>query len=69
MPVATFKSRLIRPAAARYHDKLGEFLLPYEEVRRSAAPEQAILDFFLDAYEAAASLAQWDRVLPVHERG
>jgi hypothetical protein len=64
-----FKETPIRPEAAHYHAQLGEFLLPYEEVRRLAAPEQAILDFFQTAYEAAATLAQWDRVPPIQKRG
>jgi len=58
---AGFKDAPIRPEAARYHAQLGLFLLPYEEARRAAAPEQAILDFFLSIYETGAALAQWDR--------
>lgn len=64
-----FREAPIRPSAAKYNEEaLGEFLLPYEEVRRAAEPERAILDFFESAYEAAATLAHWDRVLPNHEK-
>jgi len=66
---AGFKEAQLRPAAAGYHAQLGEFLLPYEEVRRAPTPDQAILEFFQSAYEAAATLAQWERVPPIHERG
>jgi hypothetical protein len=60
---AGFKDAPLRPEAARYHDQLGEFLLPYEAIRTAAAPEQAILEFFLSSFEAAAAGAQWDRVM------
>ncbi len=51
----------IRPQEAFYSRELGEFLLLYEEVRNASSPEQALLAFFQSAYEAGASLGQWDR--------
>jgi hypothetical protein len=56
-----FKEASVRPAAAHYDPRLGEFILPYEDVRRAAAPEQALLEFFQSTYAAAADLAGWDR--------
>jgi len=50
-----------KPEAAYYHAQLGEFILPYEAVRTSASPEQAIRDFVGSTYEGAARLAKWDR--------
>jgi hypothetical protein len=50
-----------KPEAAYYHRELGEFILPYEAVRTSAAPEQTIRDFVNSTYDAAATLARWDR--------
>lgn len=50
-----------RPEATYYHTGLGEFILPYEAVRRAAAPERAISDFVASTYDAAAMLAKWDR--------
>lgn len=44
-----------------FNATLGEFLLDYDEVRRSADPEQAILDFLLETYQAEAGAAGWDR--------
>ena len=38
-----------------------EFLLMYEDVRQSADPGQALLEFLQTTYEAAADLAKWDR--------
>ena len=51
----------VRPAPAEWNAALGEFIFPYEAVRASAEPEQAVLDFCQSAYEAGAKLAQWDR--------
>jgi Family of unknown function (DUF5996) len=56
-----FKGHRARPAAASYRKDLGEFLLPYEAVRGSASPSKVLLDFCQTTYEAAATLAQWDR--------
>jgi Family of unknown function (DUF5996) len=51
----------IRPDAGFYHPDLSEFILPYDEVRLSPAPDQMILDFFQSTYEVGATLAGWDR--------
>ena len=59
-------SSSLRPAEAFYHPQLGEFLLRYDDVRKADSPDQALQDFFQSAYEAGATLAQWDR--PALER-
>jgi hypothetical protein len=56
-----FKEYRARPQAASYRNDLGEFLLPYEAVRKSASPSSALLDFCQSTYEAAATLAKWNR--------
>jgi hypothetical protein len=56
-----FKGYRVRSDAASYRKDLGEFLLPYEAVRGSASPSKALLDFCQTTYEAAATLAKWDR--------
>jgi hypothetical protein len=38
-----------------------EFLLPYEEVRRSQDPAGAILECAQSTYDAGAKLAGWDQ--------
>jgi hypothetical protein len=58
---AGFKSATVRPAAARYDATLGEFLLPYEAVRTSANPEEALMQFLESTYTAGADLAGWNR--------
>lgn len=53
--------QIIRPQAAYWDKKMGEFILRYNEARASDPPHQAILDFCQSAYEAGANLARWDR--------
>ncbi len=45
----------------RFDATLGEFVLPYGEVRSAADPAATLLGFLLETYTAAADLAQWDR--------
>jgi hypothetical protein len=58
---AGFKDANIRPDSAFYNHDIGEFILLYDDVRRSAHPEQALLEFFQSTYEVGATLAHWDR--------
>ena len=51
----------VRPAQAYYHPQMKEFLLMYDDVRKSASPREALLEFLQSTYEAAADLAKWDR--------
>jgi hypothetical protein len=44
-----------------FNQELGEFLLNYEDVRRSADPAQTVLDFLKETYSACADAAKWDR--------
>lgn len=44
-----------------FNKELGEFLLNYDDVRRSADPAQTVLDFLESAYSTAADIAKWDR--------
>jgi hypothetical protein len=55
------KTAAILPSGARYDTEVSEFILPYDEVRRSASPEETLMDFLQSTYEAAADLARWDR--------
>lgn len=56
-----FSDRQVEPAEARFDGKLGEFLLPYEAVRRSDDPEGALLRFLQSTYGAAADTGNWQR--------
>ncbi|MEL6341385.1 MAG: DUF5996 family protein, partial [Myxococcota bacterium] len=55
------KEASIEPEIARWSDELGEFVLPYEQVRKLDDPDAAILRFLQTTYERAASLADWPR--------
>lgn len=56
-----FPDAKVKPTAAVYNGQLREFLLPYEAVRKATAPDQALLDFAHSTYDAASTLAKWDR--------
>jgi hypothetical protein len=56
-----FASAVARPSEAFYHSSLGEFILMYDDLRKTASPHKALLEFFQSTYEAAADLAKWDR--------
>jgi hypothetical protein len=58
---AGFAEVKIRPDAAFYSREMGEFILLYDDARKAASPDDAILDFFQSTYEAGATLASWDR--------
>jgi hypothetical protein len=57
-----FKQARVQPDAAAYNNSLGEFLLPYEDVRKAESPSTPLLQFCQSTYDAAASLGKWDRV-------
>ena len=50
----------VRPAAATWNADLGEFVLPYDDVRKSTSPEETLLEFLQTTYDAAARSAGWD---------
>jgi Family of unknown function (DUF5996) len=56
-----FRAAAIRPAAARYEATLGEYILMYEDVRRSPSPERTLHEFLDSTYDAGATLARWSR--------
>lgn len=58
-----FKQASVLPAAAYYHNELGEFILPYEAVRTATNPEAELRSFMESTYVAAADLAKWARTV------
>lgn len=56
-----FAEARIEPEAAYFDKDLGEFLLPYDAVRRAEDPEEMLLAFLGSTYRAAADLGGWDR--------
>ncbi len=51
----------VMPDASFWDNTLGEFLLRYEDVRMSDAPEKSLMDFCQSTYNAAATLGDWER--------
>jgi len=58
---AGFAKAPLRPATAFYDTSLSQFQLAYDDVRSAASPRAALLDFCQSTYEAAATLADWNR--------
>jgi hypothetical protein len=56
-----YRDVTVAPAEAGFSEALGEFVLPYEVVRRASDPDAVLLDFLQSTYEAAAGCADWDR--------
>ena len=56
-----FSLARVQPATAFFSKELGEFILPYDEVRTAASPDERLLDFLQSTYEAAAEHGHWDR--------
>jgi hypothetical protein len=60
-PPPGFEKAKVRPTAAHYSEELKEFVFPYDEMRNSPHPDEALLQFFQSTYEAAANLGRWER--------
>ncbi|HEU5296382.1 MAG TPA: DUF5996 family protein [Burkholderiaceae bacterium] len=60
---AGFAQATVQPTEALWSDTLGEWLLPYDAVRKAADPDVALLAFLSTTYRAAADLSNWDRRL------
>jgi hypothetical protein len=62
---AAIEAEPIRPATARWDADLGEFVLPYHEVRKVTSPRDAILEFWESVYAAGARKSSWDPRLAI----
>jgi hypothetical protein len=58
---AGFAEARVAPEGAFYSKDYGEFILPYDRVARATSPDDTLLEFLQSTYEAAATLAAWDR--------
>jgi hypothetical protein len=56
-----FATAPTRPDETVYDEDLGQFILPYDAVRRAPSPDDHLMQYLRSTYEAAADLAQWDR--------
>ncbi len=60
---AGIEAAVVLPREAAWSAEAGEFIVPYESVRRAADPARALLDFCESTYAAGVELAGWDRSL------
>jgi hypothetical protein len=58
---ARYGETRLKAAEAAYDANLGQFILPYDAVRRARDPDALLLGFLQETYAAAADLAKWDR--------
>jgi len=56
-----FSTYKVAPEQAFWSKDLGEFMLKYEDVRKSDNPEAMLMAFLESTYEAAAETGNWDR--------
>jgi Family of unknown function (DUF5996) len=56
---ADFKNQTVKHGT--FNETLAEFILPYDDVRKAAAPDAMLLEFLQSSYDAAADTAKWDR--------
>lgn len=58
-PPVGLEKQLIHPGS--YSTELSEFVYPYDDLRQTASPDDALIEFMQSTYEAGARLANWNR--------
>jgi hypothetical protein len=64
-----FDQATLAPAAARWDTELGEYLLDWDDARRSPDPHQAAIDFGRSAIRHACLVCGWDPALAASAEG
>ncbi len=64
-----FASAALSPAAARWDSGMGEYILDWDDVRRSPNPHAAGLEFARSAFRYACVVCDWDPALPASAEG
>jgi Family of unknown function (DUF5996) len=59
----------LSPAAARWDEALGEYILDWDEVRAAPDPRAAALDFARSAFRHACQICEWDTKLAASAEG
>ena len=54
-----YREQRVAPSTASFDAALGEFVLPYADVRTAPDPDALLLEFLTSAHEAAASTGHW----------
>ncbi|HKW56605.1 MAG TPA: DUF5996 family protein [Candidatus Acidoferrum sp.] len=58
---AGFAQYPVRPQEAFYHTQLREFILMYDDMRKTASPRKRLMEFLESTYVAGAELGKWNR--------
>jgi Family of unknown function (DUF5996) len=58
------RQHAVEPATATFDDGLGEFVLPYADVRTAADPDELLLRFLASTHDAAATTGGWPAAFP-----
>ena len=66
---AGFSAATLSPAAARWDTTLGEYILDWDDVRESADPHAAALEFARSAIQHACAVCDWDPALAASAQG
>ncbi len=56
-----FSDAAARPSSAGYNPQLKEFVLRYDDMRKAASLDAALIEFAHSTYDAASTLGNWDR--------
>lgn len=56
-----YADEAVLPAQAAFDRALGEFVLPYEQLRSAEQPDMMLMNFLHSTYEAAANTGKWPR--------
>jgi hypothetical protein len=59
----------LSPAAGRWDPKLGEYVLPWEEIRESPDPHAIALEFARSTFRHACAVCDWDPALAATAEG
>jgi hypothetical protein len=54
-----YRTSPVSPPTAAFDEALGEFVLPYADVRQAADPDARLLEFLTSTHAAAASSGDW----------
>lgn len=58
---AEFGKQKVQPKEAFWSEEMGEFFLKYEDLLKTANPEEVLLSFLQSTYEAAVNTSEWNR--------
>jgi Family of unknown function (DUF5996) len=64
-----FAGASVSPAAARWDEGLGEYLLDWDDVRGAADPRGAVLEFLRSVFRHAGRVSGWDPALAASADG